>query len=149
MLLVLVGVVVMVVTGGCRKWTSSFQPETPPAPSVQQPAQPPVVDAAQEAVSTVTDYLTALQDGKYSTAYALLSRSSQRKHTMARFEQQGKQGMPSFDLKSAKATITEQTAMVDVRQLDDPATHGFHLIREDGAWKIVYQGGLPGMPYAE
>lgn len=70
-------------------------------------------------------------------------------HTHASFEQQGKQGMPQFDLKTAKTTVTGDNALVEVSQLEDPASHGFPLVREGQTWKIVYRGGTPSEPDAE
>lgn len=147
--LVLLGGVVLFSLAGCRKAPSFFardnsRPTARPSTTVPAP-----VNLGNEAIATVTDYLEALQKHDYAAAYSLLSPDAQSKHTRARFEQQGQQGMPSYDLSTARATIKGDTALVAVQQLEDPATHGFTLIRLDGAWKVVYQGGTPGAPWGE
>ncbi|MHB9107338.1 MAG: hypothetical protein ACYDCO_09825 [Armatimonadota bacterium] len=97
----------------------------------------------------MVDYLTALQHGDYSGAYGMLSADSQAQHAPASFEQLGKKGMPLYDLTKVTATVNGDSAQVVVQQLEDPATHGFQLTREGGAWKIVYRGGIPGSPDPE
>lgn len=142
---------VLVLVGGCRKPKTSFYPDTPSTPVAKQrhPAPRPTVNQRQEAVTTVTTYLQALDDGKYSAAYELLSRDSKKLHNISDFEQRGKQGMPSFDLTGAKATVTGTTALVTVPFYEEPNSAGIHLVREDDAWKILYRGGIPGMPYPD
>jgi hypothetical protein len=144
-IIVLAGVVVAVGLAGCRN--PFFQP-TPPRTPVQRPVAPPRSEE-DEASKAVADYVTALLNGDYSTAYGMLSRDSRQLHTPAKFEQVGKKGMPHYDLQKAKATVTGDTAMVQVQQAEDPATHGFQLVRESGAWTVVYRGGIPGSPDPE
>jgi hypothetical protein len=146
---------------GCRRLPTLFEWKTNSSgtPSSQDtpPREPEHLgkqadqseDRGEQAVQTVTDYLNAIDQHDFATAYGLLSRDSQRKHSRAEFEQQSKQGMPQYDLKTARASITGNRARVEVRQLEDPATHGFSLARENGKWKIVYRGGGPGQPYAD
>ncbi|HEX2951358.1 MAG TPA: hypothetical protein VHV83_17575 [Armatimonadota bacterium] len=153
------GVMAMLLLGGCRKPAPSFNQELEPqqtAHESQNTTEPPTTSATEkkrdekhEAITVVTKYLTDLKHDDFNAAYELLSQKSKEIHNISDFEQQGKQGMPSFDLKSAKATIDKNDAIVTLQQLDDPATHDFNLVREDDAWKIVYRGGVPGMPYAE
>ena len=87
----------------------------------------------------------------YDAAYTMLSRDSQSHHSRTEFERahEAMKGMPQYDLKSAKPTLKGDTMTVVLRQIEDPATNAFHLVLEEGAWKIVYRGGAPGMPYAE
>jgi len=87
-----------------------------------------------------------MENNKFTIAYALLSQDSKTRHPISDFERLGKQGMPSFDLKNVQATVTGHQAVVSVGFLEDANTAGFHLIREDGRWKVLYRGGSPGMP---
>ncbi len=146
---ILAGVLILLVFGGCNNPLSFFatrQPSPPPSP----PPTPvtTTIDPAEQALTTVREYLTALQGGKYAVAYGMLASDAQAKFTQARFEQQGKQGMPLYDLKTAKVTVTGDRAQVTMQLLEDPATGGFHLVREGEQWKVVYRGGAPGMPDA-
>ena len=152
--MLLAGIVAVVVLGGCRNPFISPRP-APPAygPTGREPGVPPpstgTGDTGVQMVQTVTAYITALKDGKYAAAYDMLSNGSQTLHTRAAFEQKGKKGMPLYDFRTAKATVTGDTAMVEIRQLEDPATHGFSLVREGGSWRVVYRGGIPGAPTPE
>ncbi|MHB9134529.1 MAG: nuclear transport factor 2 family protein [Armatimonadota bacterium] len=148
LLLVLVGVLTALLLGGCR-FPSFFGNSTPPPSPPNPPTTTDGVDLGQQALQSVTDYVKALEANNYAAAYDLLSRDSQSRHSRADFEQKGKQGMPQYDFKTAKATVTGNTAKVEVTQLEEPASHGFHLVREGKTWKIVYRGGSPGSPYAE
>lgn len=152
LVLILAGAMALMGLVGCRKLPTFFEQPAPknsqPTPTVTPRVAAPV-DLSSQAVKTVTDYLTALTDHQYASAYMLLSRDSQSKHSRADFEQHGKQEMPLYDLKTAKATVTGDQALVVVQLLEDPATHGFNLVREDENWKIVYWGGVPGVPYAK
>lgn len=143
---------------GCWKPVGFFQQSPSPAPPPVAPGPVKPAGAAnlqQQAVDTVTTYLRALsQDGghvpDYDTAYAMLSRTSRAKHTRAQFETIGRQGIPNFDLKTAYAKVKNETAIVELSNPDeDSKAHAFHLLREDGQWKVVYLGGAPGMPFAE
>ena len=149
--LVLVVVMVGLLVGGCRKFSTFFDRSHASYSHRASKSMPPggSQDLGLSAVQTVTDYVTALREKDYAKAYSLLSRDSQSRHSHADFEQQGKQGMPLYDLESASATIKGSTARVEVGQIEDPATYGFHLVREDQAWKVIYRGGVPGMPYAD
>lgn len=102
-----------------------------------------------QAIDTVREYVGLLEKGKYAEAYELLSEDSRKQHLLSEFEELGKQGMPSFDLSSAVITMKNDSATVAVQQVEDPATHGFVLVRESKAWKIVYRGGSPGSPYPD
>ena len=149
--LVLLVLVVFVMLGSGCKWPTFFSKT---APSGSRPTTPspttPATTLGRDAETAVTEYLTALSDHNYAAAYSLLSRDSQSAHAPADFEQQGKQGMPLYDLETAKTIeVRNNTALVEVRQLEDPATHGFQLVREDEHWKIVYRGGTPGVPWDE
>jgi hypothetical protein len=143
------GLAVLGLLAGCKIPTfSGSQPPKPPTPTTQPaPTAPDTTEHAEKASQVVKEYLSALKAGEFATAHALLSKGSQAQHAPKTFEQQGKQGMPLFDLDSLKATVTGDTALVEVGLAEDSGTHGFHLIREGEAWKIVYRGGAPGMPY--
>jgi len=137
---ILAGMVIAIGLAGCRN--PFFRP-TPPV------STPNPKNDSDQAIQAVSDYVTALKDGDYGTAYGMLSSDSQKTHTAANFEQQGKQGMPLYDLQKMTATVTGDDILVEVQQLEDPATHGFQLARESGVWKIVYRGGIPGAPDPE
>ena len=148
------GVTVVLLVGGCRKSATSFNPETPsqPAPIVQPGQNSAAQDDTarrEDAKHAVIAYLTALKNGKYPAAYEMLSRDSKDAHSSSDFERQGRQGMPPFDLDSAKVIDSGKETVVQVTLIEDPSSHGFYLVREDDAWKIVYRGGIPTQPYAE
>jgi len=149
---IVLGVVALMMSlMGCRLPASLFGPAQPAPKPASSPTTPdkPSTDLGREAVETVTAYITALNEHNFTAAYDLLSRDSQNLHDRADFEQQGKQGMPLYDLKTATATVHGQEAAVKVQLVEDPGTNSFHLQREDEHWKVVYRGGGPGMPYAE
>lgn len=148
MALVALGVAAVVLLGGCRLPTFFRRPPAPARPTAR-PAPMPAQRLEQEAVEAVTRYVTALNEHNYADAYAMLSKNSRARHSRAGFEQQGKQGMPLYDLGTAKATVTGDRALVVVQQYEDPATHGFSLVRVGEVWKVVYQGGMPGSPGAD
>jgi len=118
-----------------------------------QTSTTPAPDAAekQAVLDAVSRYLNALIARDYATAYDLLSGDSQSKHAKVSFEKQATKGeMPSYDLKAMRVLeLTGDHALVEAPLQDDPATHGFHLVREQGTWKVVYWGGTPGSPDAE
>jgi len=117
----------------------SHPPPRPAGPSPQQSRTPSQV---------VVAYLEALYDGRYRDAYDLLTAASQKKHPFAQFEQQAQSGVTEYDLGSAKVVRqVGDEATVNIQLLEDPATAGFHLRRERGAWRIVYTTGVPGFPY--
>ena len=140
---VLLGIAAVLLLAGCRNpFVRSHTPVSPgTAPSS---VTAPEGEAAAE--HTVEAYLTALREGRYAAAYDMLSKASQGLHSRADFEQTGKKGMPHYDLTTVHAVITGDSAVVGVRLEEDPASHGFHLVRESGAWKFVYRGGIPGSP---
>lgn len=150
LLLLVLGVLTALLLGGCKRPAGFFQRSVsrPHPRTITRPA--PAPDLGQQALETVHDYLQALQDRNFATAYDMLSRASQSRHSRASFEKQGKQGMPLFDLKSARVMVVkDDTATVHVGLLEDPATHAFQLVLQRDEWKIVYRGGSPGMPYAD
>lgn len=120
-------------------------PQIPPPPT-EEPTRDIL---GEEAVKTVVSYVNALKEGRYTAAYDMLSRDSKKRHAPESFERLGKQGMPLYDLDTARATVSGDRALVAVRLVEDKATHGFNLIREQDRWKVVYRGGIPGAPYAE
>ncbi|HEY3416958.1 MAG TPA: hypothetical protein VGM23_08760 [Armatimonadota bacterium] len=147
--LALLGLLLLFVLVGCRKLPTFFrEPQPTPASRTTTPA-PSSVNLSDQAMQTVTDYVAALNEHNYARAYDMLSKESQSRHTRASFEQQGKEGMPSYDLKSAKTTVNGEKATVEMQISEEAGSHGFQLAREGEAWKIVYQGGRPGQPYGE
>ena len=146
--LFVLGLLIVIGVTGCRK-PAGFFGQARAGTSTTTSGEPR--DLGKEAITTVEDYLTALNapTPDYDRAYQMLSRASQSQYSRGEFEKQCKQGMPQFYFKTGRSTIMDDTATVELRQIEDPATHAFQLVREDDAWKIVYRGGAPGMPYAE
>ncbi len=149
--LLLFGLLGMLLIVGCVKnEPTSNRPGAIPRPKGTVSIATPVSGETKEteALATVKDYLQALQEEKFETAYDMLSQESQSKHPAAEFAEQGKREMPSWDLKTLKVLeVSAAAAVISVQQTEDPATHGFNLTREGDKWKIVYWGGAPGMPY--
>jgi len=99
----------------------------------------------------VAAYLQDLESKDYRHAYDTLSAASRRVHPYDDFVSRAeKAGLPDYD--SAKAREEPESANVVTVVLplrEDPATAGFHLVKEEGAWKVVFIGGVPAFPYAE
>ena len=140
-------VTLVILAGGCMKRSAPPAASLSTTPKQTSPVPNPPPSEEEQVKGVVTSYLTALEKSNYGEAYDLLSQSSKNRHNISDFEQQGKKGMPSFDLTSAKATVDDDTAVVDLQQIEDSAAHEIHLVREEKDWKIVYQGGAPGSPY--
>ena len=151
--IVLIGIASLVLLAGCRNPFVRSRPAPGPIPVTTSGSAKTTPagneSTVQQTVQTVTTYLNDLSEGRYDAAYNLLSGESQQLHQRADFERVGKKGMPLYDLKTAITSVDGETAMVEVRQLEDPATHGFHLVRESEVWKVVYRGGIPGQPTPE
>jgi len=138
-MLLLVGIAAVLCVAGCRK--------TSPRSHLRPSAPPP---SAQQVLDTLTGYMHNLEEGKYAAAYGQLSRESQQLHTSAQFEQAAKLGMPLYDFKTAHVkSVDGATAIVNLHEFEDPSNYDFSLVREDGAWKVVYRGGIPAQPQAE
>jgi len=149
----LVGLGSVLILAGCKlpsfispSPTIPFAPTLPP--KTESVAPTPAVDRKVQAVQTVTSYVTALDNHDYRAAYNLLSHDSKKLHTATGFAQQGKQGMPQYDLHSCVATLDGDAAVVELQEMEDPSLHTFHLLREGQDWKIVYRGGRPSVPDA-
>ncbi len=141
----LVGVVVVAVLAGCGR--RQVAPTGRPAAS--RPSAPAAPAADQRTpVQVVTAYLEALYDKDYRQAYELLDAASQQRHPFEDFRRQAEGGVTQYDLGTAQATRqVGDEALVTIRLLEDPASAGFHLRREEGAWRIIYTSGSPGFPY--
>jgi hypothetical protein len=149
--LMLLGLGLALLWTGCRKPPAFHETRLPhrPPPAATTPARSPSTDLSAEAQTTVTDYLQALQAQDFEAAYGLLAKRSQSFHTRADFTQQGKQGMPLYDLRTALVTVRGTHAQVTLSFQEEPGSHAFHLTREGTRWRVVYRGGAPGMPYPE
>lgn len=152
--LLVLAVLAMISLAGCRKPFGFF--ERPASSPTSRASDAAPRDLGKAAVQTVTDYVAALDlspghTPDYDAAYALLSRASQSYQSRAEFQRahEAMKGMPQYDLAAAKTTLKGDTATVVVPLEEDPATSAFQLVLEDGAWKVVYRGGAPGMPSAE
>ena len=136
--------VVTLLGAGCARLPAPPRPLAPPRPAAR-PAPPP---DTRPPTPVVVAYLEALYAGRYREAYGLLDEASRQKHPYPQFAKQAGAGVTQYDLSTA--TVTKQIgerAVVNVRLLEDPASAGFHLRREQGAWRIVYSTGAPGFPY--
>jgi len=118
-----------------------------PAPTVR-PAAPqaaPQITPAQ----VVVRYLEALDRKDFRAAYSHLSAASRQAHPYDDFVALAeKSGSPSYDLSAVleKPGEAGQTT-VTVPLTEDPAEHGFSLLKEQNAWKLVFMGGVPSSPY--
>jgi len=147
--IILVGLGMVFALAGCKMPALTGGSSTPPkalTPPSQTGTGAPAVDEGRQAEGMICDYLTALNDHDYAKAYDLLARDAQKSYTRAYFEQQGKQGMPQYDLKTAKYSAADH--LVVVQELEDPSLHGFPVVREGQTWKYEYRGGRPGEPNA-
>ena len=106
-------------------------------------------EEAQSPADTVVSYIQALEEKKYETAYRLLSKPSQEKHTYDDFVAQvEKTGVTEYDLASARLKERQgERATVEVQLREDPSSAGFALDNEKGEWRVVYVGGIPSFPY--
>ncbi len=149
--LVGLGCAALVALVGCRKVPSFFEHGTPAPTSTPTAPPAPTPSPNQVALTAVSAYVTALEKHDFAAAYELLSTDSQSKHSRASFEKQANRGeMPSYDLTTARIlSLSGDDALVEVHLADDPATHGFTMHRERGAWKVVYWGGTPDWPEAD
>ena len=98
----------------------------------------------------VLGYLEALERKEFGPAYAGLSKASQQAHPYQEFVTLAeKSGVPNYDLSGAGEKMEDDKASVTVPMAEDPAEASFTMVKEDGAWKIVFIGGVPSFPYAE
>ena len=115
------------------------------------PVRPTTTAQGPSPMAAATSYIEALEQRKYETAWALLSKDSQEKHPYKDFVAQvEKTGVTEYDLSTARLAEggnDEQQATVELQLKEDPAIAGFHMAREDGAWRIVYSEGSPSFPY--
>jgi len=128
--------------GGCARRQAAPRPR-PAAPS--RPA--PTADTRTPDLVVVA-YLQALYQGRERDAYNLLDAASRQQHPFTEFQKEATAGITQYDTASARAVRqNDTTALVNIRLLEDPASAGFHLRREQGAWRIIYTTGSPGFPY--
>lgn len=119
--------------------------QPPPAPAPTPPPKPQSSSPTQ----VVAAYLGALEKKDFLAAYRHLSSASQQAHPYEEFVSLSeKSGVPSYDLAGAsEKTSGEGRVIVTVPLVEDPAEAGFTLVREEGAWKVVFIGGVPSFPY--
>jgi len=121
----------------------------PPAAPIRPSSRPPqkVEPSAQQ---LVLDYLQSLNRKDFRTAYSRLSKASQRAHAYEDFVSLAKKsGVPNYDLGAAREKTEGDRASVTMPLAEDPAEANFAMVREDGAWRVVFIGGVPAFPYAE
>jgi hypothetical protein len=116
------------------------------------PARPAPVPRAPEVSPrpVVLEYLRLLDAKDFRTAYSRLSKASQQAHSYEDFVALAeKNGVPNYDLDAAREKIDGDTASVTVPLAEDPAEADVAAVREGGAWKVVFIGGVPAFPYPE
>jgi len=124
-------------------------PSVRPSAAPTRPSSPPRT-AEPSAQHLVLDYLQLLDKKDFRTAYSRLSKASQQAHTYEDFVSLAeKSGVPNYDLEAAREKTEGDRASVTVPLAEDPAEASFAMVREDGAWKVVFIGGVPAFPYAE
>jgi len=118
----------------------------PPGRTPSRVQQAPTASAQQ----IVIEYLQWLEKKDFRAAYGRLSKASQQAHSYEDFVTLAeKSGIPNYDIAAAREKTEGTTASVTVPLAEDPAEASFAMVREDGAWKIVFIGGVPAFPYAE
>lgn len=144
---VLVLVAVVAVVLALRFFPSSSTPPAAPRPPVRTPAP----QSLQTPVAVVTSYLQALDRKDYRKAYDFLSADSRQLHPYDDFAARAEEaGSTDYDVaKAAEEPGAGNSVVVAVPMLEDPAKAGFNLVKEDGAWKVVFISGTPAFPYAE
>jgi hypothetical protein len=118
-----------------------------PRPAASRPTSQSLLTPVQ----VVTAYVQALDRKDYRKAYDLLSADSRQLHPYDDFVARAEKG-GSTDYELAKAAEEPgegSSVVVAVPMTEDVSGAGFHLVREDGAWKVIFIGGTPGFPYAD
>jgi hypothetical protein len=125
-------------------------PSVRPPASPARPPSPPPQKTESSAQQLVLGYLESLNKKDFRAAYSQLSKASQQAHTYEDFTSLAeKSGVPNYDLSAAREKTEGDRASVTVPLAEDPAEATFTMVREDGAWKVVFIGGVPAFPYAE
>jgi hypothetical protein len=88
-------------------------------------------------------YILALKKKDYGTAYSYLIPESKEKFSLADFVGSNEKGMTEMD--ESKTWIAG--IYVGMQIYEDPGSWGFLLVKADGKWRIVMNGGSPSFPF--
>jgi hypothetical protein len=88
-------------------------------------------------------YILALKRKDYRIAYSYLIAQSQEKFPFAEFVAMNEKAMTEMD--ERKTWIAG--VYVGMQIYEDPGSWGFLLIKADGKWRIVMNGGFPSFPF--
>jgi len=121
----------------------------PPLPAPMNGVRPPPPPESEEAraARAVASYLQAIYQSDCRRAYELLSTASRQKHSYGSFEAACRQGATDFELSSPKMERKNGGLAVTLSLAEEPATHSFLTVQENGEWKVVYLSGRPTFPY--
>ena len=147
----LIVVLVLIGAAGLLVW----ERQRGSAPPISRPTAPPVKPSSPgrgreetRAARAVISYLRALYQPDYQRAYALLSSASRRKYSYREFAAACRQGAADFELNvSPRVEKKDRGLAVTLHLAEEPGTHSFLTVRENGEWKVVYLSGRPTFPY--
>ena len=88
-------------------------------------------------------YIMALKKKDYRIAYSYLATCSQEKFPLADFVALNEKGMTEMD--ERKTWIAG--VYIGMQIYEDPGSWGFLLVKIDGKWRIVMNGGSPSFPF--
>ena len=88
-------------------------------------------------------YILALKKKDYRIAYSYLAAPSQEKFPLADFVALNEKGMTEMD--ERKTWIAG--VYIGMQIYEDPGSWGFLLVKIDGKWRIVMNGGSPSFPF--
>lgn len=142
--MVLLAVVLLIGMSSCVRRPVPVAPPVPPTP----PAAAPSADDTPAALDAVLRYVKALDAKDTAAAYALLSGASRSQRTERAYARDASgTGMTPLDLSAATArSVGAAEVIVTVPFAEDPASHGYHAVKEDGQWHVVYRVGTPYLP---
>lgn len=90
-------------------------------------------------------YILALKKKDYKIAYSYLIPCSREKFPLTDFVVLNEKGMTEMD--ERKTWIAG--VYVSMQIYEDPGSWGFLLVKVDGKWRIVMNGGSPSFPFVE
>lgn len=90
-------------------------------------------------------YILALKKKDYKIAYSYLTPESKEKFSLADFVSMNEKLMTVMD--ENKTWVYYEEVRVGMPLYEDPAWHGYVLIKNKGKWKIVMKSGIPSFPF--
>jgi hypothetical protein len=149
LLVILVCGVAMLAAGCGRKPAASPPPgrSAPPRASANSPAAQDLTTAKQAAVH----YLDALYAQDFRTAYDLLSADSKRQHPEPAFKRSAAENQIQYEINGAAAEAGVRGSVrvaFDLDESEEPGSNALTLVKEQGKWRVVFEGGTPYYPYA-